>query len=140
MLLLKLKKMPWYMAWASASFAVAAVFTATLPLLAQLFISALIIAVAGMNYWLVQNNKFSALKISTDAQTALLRDQQGRLYDAQLQASTYKSRYVICLHWRLLNSSRKFTTMLCRWHYDADTWRQCHVALTMINFNSGTKK
>lgn len=54
-----------------------------------------------------------------------------------LPRKTYQSKYFICLFWQHVTLLSQITlkkndqhALLCRWHYDAETWRALQACLT----------
>lgn len=84
-----------------------------------------------------EKNRLQAFKFFAEKMPYwLLRHTAGSYPAVLLSQHTYQSRYFICLFWRYLNvptlqsMPKRPAALLCRWHYDAETWRALQVLIT----------
>jgi len=111
----KIKSTPWFIQYASVAFSLVAIIFCSVSLQIKILLC------AGVVGWTVIYQYYFAHQVKFFQWLAtnqwLLIDNKNQSYMTELLNSSYLSRYLIILNWK------KHHAILCRWHYDAETWR-----------------
>jgi hypothetical protein len=131
---------PWSFFWilSIAVFAVFCIWLAAVSMTMKMLLIFLVLAVVCHDIFYTRAKMIHAIKLFPTGQYYwLLTYKTEQCFAQLLPRKTYQSQYFICLFWRHVTqlSSRTLKkhnrhTVLCRWHYDAETWRILQVCLT----------
>ena|SRR3989338_4230415 len=120
------KPIPRKIFFCSTLFAVIALMVSAIPWSVKITLIFLTMAYGYGQYYLMKKNTWVRITYVEATQKWLLQNQQGKIEEATLLASSYLGQYVMMLHWRHEKSSY---SLFFRWQFNEEMWRQMRVML-----------
>lgn len=137
-MLIQSKPIPYFYYAGIAAFALFCIAISMLPLLLKVLLVFFVLGLVALDYYRREKNRIQAFTFFADKIPYWLLTYTAGKYPATLLSGcTYQSRYFICLFWRYFNMPaeqgipKRPMALLCRWHYDVETWRALQVLITI---------
>jgi hypothetical protein len=127
MIFIPVKPIPYFFYVFVTTLALIAVMLTDISYCLKTLLALFVLIHATFSFYQVRKKIIRSFQYFETTQQYLLCDHHHQKHLAQLQPTSYQSQYFICLKWQLLTKKQSVRALLCRWHYDKNTWRQLQV-------------